>query len=405
MPLTDVAVKNLVSRTDGKPLKVSDGAGLYLWVMPNGSKYWRFKYRFAGKEKLLALGVYPDVSLKDARAAAGKARTMVAEGGDPCAEVRLSKLTARSTAANRFEDLAVEWMQLKAPEWSPKHAVRVLSSFQRHIFPSIGDSPASEIEPLMLLEALRRIELAGNVETARKLREWCSAIFRLGIVSGRCSNDPAHALVDVMRSKITTPRKSLAQDQIGGFLKALIQSDCNRQTKLGMLLALHCFTRVGELASAEWSEVDFDAALWTIPPEHRKLSVQGKLTGDPHLVPLSKQALEFFRGLHEFTGHRVHVFPNMRRPTEAMSPETFRRLLHRLGFRGKADVHGFRAMASSILNEQGFNPDAIERQLSHKDKDKVRSAYNRAAYMEERRKMMQWWSDHLDAHLVSDRPV
>ncbi|MEO2217927.1 integrase arm-type DNA-binding domain-containing protein [Chromobacterium vaccinii] len=396
MPLTDAAIKSAKPREDGKHLKLTDGQGLSLWVMPTGAKYWRLKYRINGKEKLLALGVYPEVSLKAARLKRDDARKQIADGEDPAAMRKMDKVIKLAAAANTFEAIALEWHERESHEWSAAHSERVLAAMKTHIFPYIGDRPINEIRPLELLEVLRKVESAGNIDTTKRLRQRCSAIFRLAILTGRCDSDPAAPLTDALKSQQSTPRKALMREDIPAFLEALEKYDGNVQTKLMMKLMLLTFTRVGEMAIARWEEIDFDKALWTIPPEHRKLPEKSKKTAPPHLVPLSKQALEVLRQLHTISGGREHIFPNRNSPRRPMSPETLRRALHSMGFRGKADVHGFRSTASTILNEEGFNPDAIERQLSHIETNKVRAAYNRAEYMEDRKKMMQWWGKFID---------
>ncbi|KUM01973.1 tyrosine-type recombinase/integrase [Chromobacterium subtsugae] len=395
MPLTDAAIKSAKPREDGKHLKLTDGQGLSLWVMPTGAKYWRLKYRINGKEKLLALGVYPEVSLKVARLKRDDARKQIADGEDPAAMRKMDKVIKLAAAANTFEAIALEWHERESHEWSAAHSERVLAAMKTHIFPYIGDRPIHEIRPLELLEVLRKVESAGNIDTTKRLRQRCSAVFRLAILTGRCDSDPAVPLTDALKSQQSTPRKALMREDIPAFLEALEKYDGSVRTKLMMKLMLLTFTRVGEMAIARWEEIDFDKALWTIPPEHRKLPEKSKKTAPPHLVPLSLQAIEVLKQLHGITGGREHLFPNRNNPRRPMSPETLRRALHSMGFKGKADVHGFRSTASTILNEQGFNPDSIERQLSHIESNKVRAAYNRAEYLEERRKMMCWWAKFL----------
>jgi integrase len=396
MPLTDSTIKNAKPREDGKPDKLADGLGLFLWVMGNGSKYWRMAYRFTGKQKTLACGVYPETSLKEARARRDAARKLLAEDIDPGERKKANKIAAKVAAANTFEAIALEWIDKEGHEWSVAHSERVLSAMRTHLFPFIGHRPVTDILPLELLDVLRKVEQAGNIDTCKRLRQRCSAVFRLAILTGRCTSDPAAALTDALKTAQAEPRKALKREDIPAFLDALNKYDGTRQTKLMMELMLLTFTRVGEMAAAKWSEVDFVGALWTIPPEHRKLPEKSKKTAPPHLVPLSDKALEILRELQTISGGREHVFPNRNDPKRPMSPETLRRALHRMGFKGKADVHGFRSTASTILNESGFNPDAIERQLSHAESNKVRAAYNRAEYMEERRAMLKWWTDYIE---------
>ncbi|MCL6264367.1 tyrosine-type recombinase/integrase [Craterilacuibacter sp. RT1T] len=397
MPLTDNGCKNAMPDPDGKIRKMSDALGLSLWVMPTGRKYWRMKYRHSGKEKLLAIGVYPETSLKAAREKRDEARLLLAEGTDPGAKRKEEKITARIAAVNTFEAIAREWHDKESHEWHPAHAANVIAAMERHIFPTIGMRPVSEIKPLELLEVLRRVESAGNIDTMKRLRQRCSGVFRLAILTGRCDSDPAAPLVGALKTQQSEPRKALKREDIPEFLAALDRYDGTRQTKLMMEMMLLTFTRVGEMAAARWSEINFDAALWTIPPEHRKLTEKAKKTAPPHLVPLAPRALEVLRELSQISGNREHIFPNRNEPSRPMSPETLRRALHRMGYKGKADIHGFRSTASTILNESGFNPDAIERQLAHAEKNEVRAVYNRAEYMDERRAMMTWWAAYVAA--------
>nr|WP_199066263.1 integrase arm-type DNA-binding domain-containing protein [Chromobacterium sp. ASV5] len=395
MPLTDTSCRTAKPRDDGKPLRLADEKGMYLEIAPNGAKYWRLKYRHQGKEKRLAIGVYPEISLKEARQRRDAARRLIADGIDPSKAKQEAKEAAKQAASNTFATIAEEWLEKESHEWSAQHTERVRSAMALHIYPHIGDTPINQVRPLQLLEVLRKVESAGHIDTAKRLRQRCSAIFQLAILTGRAEADPAAPLVSAMKTQQSTPRKALRREDIPTFLAALDTYDGNLQTKLMMRLMLLTFTRVGEMAQARWEEIDFDKALWTIPPDHRKLPEKSKATASPHLVPLSDQALAVLRQLQTISGHREHIFPNRNSPRRPMSPETLRRALHNMGFKGKVDVHGFRSTASTILNEQGFNPDAIERQLSHIEANKVRAAYNRAEYMKDRWKMMQWWADFL----------
>lgn len=398
MPITDAAIRAI--KPEDKPRRVFDGGGLYLEVSPNGAKRWFLKYRITGKEKRLALGVYPAVGLKEARAKRDAAKKQVEEGIDPLAQRKVNKLTAKVSAANTFESVALEWMEGQRSDWTEAHAERVRASMNRHLFPSLGKLPIDSIKPLALLEVLRVVERAGKLETAKRLRERCSGVFKLAIITGRCESDPSAALAAAMKPPVVSPRKAMTRDQLPIFLNALHGEDCTAQTRLLMELVLHCFTRIGETVQARWEHIDFDAALWTIPVENRKLTTAQKRNPNtvPHLVPLSIQSLDMLRRLQSINGGRAHVFPNRNRPDDHMSPESARRLLERMGYRGKADVHGFRSTASTILNETGlFHPDAIERQLSHVEGNAVRRAYDRSEHMEARVAMLQWWSNYLDA--------
>jgi len=270
-----------------------------------------------------------------------------------------------------------------------------MAAMEQHVFPTIGERPIASIKPLELLEVLWRVECTGNLDTAKRLRQRCSAIFRLGILTGCSDSDPAAPLVGILKTPPTELRKALKREEIPGFLRALAHYDGTRQTKL-MELMLLTFTRVGEMAAACWDEIGFATALWIIPAAHRKVLDKFKQTAPPHLVPPSDQALALLRDLQGISGGREHLFPNRNDPTRSMSPETLRRALHNMGYKGKANVYGFRSTASTILNECGFNPDAIERQLSHTESNKAHAAYNRVEYMNERRTMMRWWADYID---------
>ena len=395
MPLTDAQIKAFRPSEDGKPVKLADGQGLFLMVMPNGSKYWRYHYRFAGKQKTLALGVYPEITLKQARTKREDARRLLDQNTDPGLQKQVDKLNASASNATTFELIAREWHASASHEWSQDHADRVLASLETHIFPFLGELPISQIKPMQLLAVLQKVERAGKIDTALRLKQRCASIFDLAVRTERCDTNPVAPLSKTLRTQQSTPRKALHQDDLPDFLKRLASFDGNKQTALMMELALLTFTRVGELSQARWEEIDFDKALWTIPPEHRKLQEKFKNTAPPHLVPLSTRAIAVLRSMEEISGGREHIFPNRNDPRRSMSPETLRRALHSMGYKGKADVHGFRATASTILNEAGFNPDAIERQLSHVETNKVRAAYNRAEYMEERVKMMEWWASVL----------
>ncbi|BBF87092.1 integrase [Aquitalea magnusonii] len=398
MPLTDAQIKAFRPSEDGKPVKLADGQGLFLMVMPNGSKYWRYHYRFAGKQKTLALGVYPDIPLKQARTKREDARRLLDQNTDPGLQKQVDKLNASASNATTFELIAREWHASASHEWSQDHADRVLASLETHIFPFLGELPISQIKPMQLLAVLQKVERAGKIDTALRLKQRCASIFDLAVRTERCDTNPVAPLSKTLRTQQSTPRKALHQDDLPDFLKRLASFDGNKQTALMMELALLTFTRVGELSQARWEEIDFEKALWTIPPEHRKLQEKFKNTAPPHLVPLSSSAIAVLRSMEEISGGREHVFPNRNDPRRPMSPETLRRALHSMGYKGKADVHGFRATASTILNEAGFNPDAIERQLSHVETNKVRAAYNRAEYIEERVKMMEWWAKFLESH-------
>ncbi|WP_297574737.1 integrase arm-type DNA-binding domain-containing protein [uncultured Deefgea sp.] len=404
MPLTKLEVDKAKPKDDGKIAKIADGLGLSLWVMPNGAKYWRFKYRWAEKEKSLALGVYPEVSLKAARTKRDEARRILSSGTDPSLQRQNDKLARKMAEKNSFEAVAREWHRIKSAEWATRHAESVLLSLERYLFPSLGNRPVNAIEPQDVLEALRKVEMSGKRDTAKRLRERCNAIFRLAIASGLAKYNPAADLMDALQPPVSTKHPALRFDELPTFLNALYSGDnFTLQTRLLLQIIMLCFTRVGETVRAEWDHLDFEAELWTIPAENRKLVHKLKASANPHLVPLSKQVLAAFRALEQHRNpNSPYVFPSFSNPHGYMSTATPGKALERIGYGGKNKTnghlvtHGFRATASTILNEAGFNPDAIERQLSHSEQNLVRAAYNRAEYLNERKSMLQAWADYLD---------
>lgn len=396
--LTALAVVKAKPRE--KAYKLSAGRGLYLEVVPAGGKYWRWKYRYSGKEKRLALGVFPEVSLAQARQRCDEARAALWEGTDPVAERRARKLAALLSAENSFESIANEWLETKSTEWVEDHTKKVKAWLEQHVFPWIGRSPIADIEAPEVLVMLRRLVKRGTINTAGRIRETISAVFRYAIATGRAKRDPAADLRDALPradkrnfASITDPK------EVGALLRAIEGFQGTAVTLAALRLAPLVFQRPGELRAMEWAEVDFDAAEWRIPAIRRKLRKAAKVNPrtPPHIVPLSKQALMVLRDLHSLTGRGRLVFPGVRVRTRPMSENTVNAALRRLGYTTEQMTgHGFRHMASTCLNELGWNPDAIERQLSHQDPDAVRGTYNHAQYLVERRKMMQGWADYLD---------
>jgi integrase len=386
MPLTDTAVRN--AKPADKARKLFDERGLYLEVSPKGGKWWRFKYRIGGKEKRLSLGVYPDIGLKDARERRDEARRQVANGIDPSAIRKAEK----ASKADTFEILAREWHTKRfAPEVTEQYALQVLRRFEGDLFPSLGNRPITEIEPPELLSVLRRVEARGAIETAQRLLQYCGQIFRYALAHGLAKRDPSGDLRGALSSKgkvrhyssITDPRK------VGELLRALDGYEGTATTLCALRLAPLTFVRPGELRSAEWAEFDLDGAEWHIPGEKMKAGLK-------HIVPLARQTLEILRELQALTGGGRFLFPSVRTPARCMSNNTVNAALRRMGYaKNEMTGHGFRAMASTLLNEQGWHRDAIERQLAHAPRDKVRASYNYAEHLPERREMMQAWADYL----------
>jgi integrase len=380
MALTDIASRK--AKPSGKPYKLSDEKGLYLLVNQTG-KYWRLDYRFAGKRKTLAVGVYDEVSLREARERRDNARRLLAKGIDPSVERKLAKHGSADRDANCFEAIAREWFAKYLSGWVASHANRILGRLERDVFPWIGSAPIAQITAKDLLTVLRRIEKRGAIETAHRANQNCSQVFRYAIATGRAENDPTLALRGALtpakpehHASITDPKK------IGALLRALDGYEGSFVTRCALKLAPLVFVRPGELRKAQWSEFNIDGKEWRIPAERMKMR-------SPHLVPLSNQAVAVLQELHPLTGKGAFVFPGSRSANRPMSENTINAALRRLGY-GSEDMtgHGFRSMASTLLNEQGWNRDAIERQLAHSERNDVRAAYNYAEHLPERRKMM-----------------
>jgi len=391
MPLTDAKLRS--AKADEKPYKISDSGGLYLLVKPNGSRLWRWKYRIAGKENHYAIGEYPTIGLADARAERDEARKLVKEGVHPSHNRQTQRLAQATEGANTFQAVAEEWIGKKKPGWTAYYLRQIERFMASDVFPYIGPLPIRSVTAAHLLEIVRRVEGRGAATVALLVRQWCSAIFRYAVATLRADGDPAAAL----RGAITRPkvehRKPLSRAQIGDFLKALDGFSGFRTTTIALRLALVTFVRTGELRAAEWPEFDFERAEWRIPAERMKMR-------ESHIVPLSKQAIGLLQELNKLTGNQRWLFPNYRRPETCMTATTLNRALERMGFNGKDSIgfsaHGFRATASTILNEAGYRADVIERQLAHKERNTVRASYNQAEYLPERRDMMQQWADLVD---------
>ena len=389
MALTDVQLKN--TRPQSAPFKISDGDGMYLLVQPNGGKYWRFNYRFSGKQKTLALGTYPDVSLVNARKKRAHARELLAGDPpiDPMQQRKTNERNAAIFASNTFEHIALEWWEAKHGGWSASHANAVKSRIERELFPSLGARPIAMIEAPELLDAIRAVERRGALELASKTLIIAGQIVRYAIATGRAKGDISRDLREALKTREVNHYAKLSEAELPEFLRKLENYDGQPLTKLALKLLIMSFVRTGELRGARWSELNFEKREWRIPAERMKMGVE-------HIVPLSAQAIDVLDEVGKFSGHREYVFPNEHRPLNFMSENTILFALYRMGYRGRATGHGFRATASIILNEQEWNADVIERQLAHGEKDKIRAAYNTAQYLPQRRKMMQHWADYLD---------
>ena len=357
MPLTDTKIRTI--KPAEKPRKLFDGGGLFLLVTPTGGKLWRLKYRFGGVEKLLAIGAYPQISLAEARQKRDQASALMLNGIDPN-DVKKAQKAAGTQEAETFEVIAREWHTKLSSSWAPSHANKIIRRLELYVFPWLGDRPIKSITAPDLLMVLRRIEAKGTLETAHRTKQNCGQVFRYAVATGRAERDPSG-------------------DLCGGIV-----------TRCALQLAPLVFVRPGELRHAEWSEFNLDAAEWRIPEEKMKSSVL-------HIVPLSRQALDVLREIYPLTGHGRYVFPSPRTDSRPMSSNAILSALRRMGFaKDEMSGHGFRSMASTLLNEQGWNRDAIERQLAHAERNSVRAAYNYAEFMPERKRMMQAWADYLE---------
>ncbi|HAG4414381.1 TPA: tyrosine-type recombinase/integrase [Salmonella enterica] len=387
MPLTDIKVKT--AKPMDKAYKLTDGGGMYLLVKPNGSKYWRLKYRFVGKEKMLSIGVYPDVSLADARQKRDEARKILAAGGDPGEVKKAEKLAQKLSTENTFEAIAREWHKQKADRWSPRYRDEIIDTFEKDIFPYLGRRPIAEIKPMELLETLRRLEKRGALEKMRKVRQRCGEVFRYAIVTGRAEYNPAPDLATALATPKKTHFPFLTAEELPYFIKDLAGYTGSVITKTATQIIMHTGVRTQELRFARWQDIDFEKRLWEIPPEVMKMK-------RPHIVPLSEQVLELFQSLKPITGMYPLVFIGRNDRTKPISKESVNQVIELLGYKGRLTGHGFRHTMSTILHEQGFNSAWIETQLAHVDKNAIRGTYNHAHYLEGRREMMQWYGDYID---------
>jgi integrase len=387
MPLTDTTIRK--AKPKAKPYKLSDSGGLFLLVQSSGSKWWRYKYRFGGKEKLLALGSYPETSLMEARERHLQARKLLAAGNDPSEAKRAAKRLVSIKAENNFESIAREWHEQNSNQWSKIYADDVTKRLENHIFPKLGHRPLADITTTEILDVLRVIEKSGALDMAQRMMQTCGQVFRYAITTGRVDRNPVTDLRGALKTPVRKHHSYLKADELPEYLQKLESYDGSVETKLALKFLLLTFVRTVELRGAEWPEIDFKKADWRIPAERMKMK-------DLHIVPLSKQAIAVLEELKRHTGNRKHLFPNQHNPVSFMSENTILFALYRMGYHSKATGHGFRATASTILNEHGFHSDVIERQLAHIERNKVRAAYNHAEYLPERRKMMQWWANYID---------
>lgn len=403
MALTDIKVRTV--KPADKPFKLTDGEGMHLLVNPNGSKYWRLQYRFSGKQKMLALGVYPMVSLAEARKRRDAAKKLVSDGIDPSQKKKEDKI--EESGALTFEAVARDWHASCSKKWSESHSERVLKSLVDNLFSALGKRKISELKTRDLLAPIKVVEASGRYEVASRLQQRTTAILRFAVQNGLLEYNPAQDMAGAIAVAKRVHRPALDFERFSELLDRIECFKGRKLTKLAVKLTLLVFIRSSELRFARWEEIDFKNALWTIPAEREpmkgvKHSHRGSKMRSPHLVPLSRQALEVLKDIKQISGDYELVFIGDHQPHRPMSENTVNKALRSMGYDTKTEVcgHGFRSMACSALIESGlWSKDAVERQMSHQERNNVRAAYiHLAEHLDERRLMLQWWADYLDAN-------
>jgi integrase len=397
--LTDTRIRTLKPRDS--LYRVADSGGLCLEVRPTGAKLWRYRYRHLGIPKMIGLGSYPDVPLagrvdpetgewiNGARDLRDKARKELGSGADPSAQRKERKRRSLMSAANTFQAVALEWFEKESGRWTEHHLADVRRSLTKEAFPSIGAIPIADLDAVAVLACVKAIEKRGALEVAHRTAQRISAVCRFAVLTGRAKHNPAADLRGAIKARKVEHMAAMPRDELPDFLAKLDHYNGRPETRIGLRLLALTFVRTGELRKALWDEVNFDKAEWRIPAERMKMR-------EEHIVPLAPQAIAALRDLQRITGKTPLLFPGRSNAFKPVSENTFLYALYRMGYHGRATGHGFRALASTTLNEQGWNPDVIERQLAHGERNKVRAAYNRAQYIDERRKMMTSWADFLD---------
>jgi len=386
MPLTDAQLRNLT-----EPGKHADGFGLYLELTKAGGRYWRMKYRYGGKEKRLAFGVYPGVSLKDARDLAAKARQVLKDGSDPGELRRADKAKTAFETVNTLEAVARDWMKHQAARWDTETAGRICATLENDIFKTLGSRPLAAIKPGEIMEAVKKIEARGAADQAGRVLQRVKAVYRWAVIHERIDANPMLDLVpsEVLKPRTVQHRAAMTDKELPEFLPKLSAYEGDPTTVHGLRFMILTATRPGETRGALWAEFDLDAALWVIPAERMKMRTE-------HRVPLSAQAVEILRFMQTLSGDCALVFPSPVYRSKPLSENTFNSALARMGYKYTATAHGFRALFSTVANENNWNPDVIERQLAHKEANEIRAAYHRSTYLKDRERLMQWWADYLD---------
>lgn len=395
MPLTDLEVKN--AKPKESPCKLNDGKGLYLHISPSGKKTWRYRYKIMGTESVLVIGVYPPMTLLDARVEGEAMRQKVKAGINPSKERQIVKESLEREKGkkilaiiNSFENIAYEWHDREKGRWSKGHAMAVIETLRADVFPAIGQIAIDQITPPMIMDIIRTIESRDALVVAQKVLQRMTAVFRYAVQTGRATYNPATEMKGVVKKRPVQHHPMISPEELPKFLQTLISADIHITTKLALEFAILTAARTGEVRGAIWDEIDLDSCTWKITAERMKMKMA-------HTVPLSIQAVAILNRMKILFGDNGYIFPGIRSAiNKQLSENTLLYAMYRMGYHGKATVHGFRAVFSTIANEAGFNPDAIERQLAHRERDQVRAAYHRSEYLPERKAMMQAWADHLD---------
>jgi integrase len=391
--LSAIEVRN--AKPKSKPYKLSDGHGMYLHVSTSGLKSWRYRFKVGGKESTFTIGEYPKVTLEQARLARMDAREKVRDGESPTLirkQEKKIKNDKRRTIdlekINTFKNISLEWVGIQRNSWSYNHAEAVINTLQRDAFPEIGEQPIDTISPPLILNIIRKIENRGSLEIARKVLQRMNAVFRYAVQTGRATYNPASDMKGVLKPKKTNHRPALTSDELPEFIKTLSNGDIHTTTRLAIQFVILTAARSGEVRGATWDEIYLNDRLWKIPAERMKMNT-------PHTVPLSTQAIAILKRVGKLYGEEGRIFPGIRQDSKQLSENTMLYALYRLGYHSKATMHGFRATFSTIANESGFDGDVIEKALAHEERNKVRAAYHRSEYIEQRRELMQWWGDLL----------
>ncbi|EMM6764538.1 tyrosine-type recombinase/integrase [Pluralibacter gergoviae] len=388
MKLTATEIK--AAKPKDKTYKLSDGGGMYLEIFPNGTKSWRLKYRIGGKEKRVVFGVYPTVTLAEARARRDEAKRVLAAGGDPGQEKQAEKQAKVMAVSNSFERLALEWHEHKAPNWSAGYASDILEYLRKDIFPYIGARAITDIKPVEMLAVLRKMEQRGVLDKLKKTRQACRQIFTYAVITGRAENNPVVDLASALKAPKQKHFPHLSVEQIPDFLRALNDYSGSLVTRNATRMLMLTGLRTIELRSSEWADIDYEKAIWNIPAERMKMR-------RPHIVPITSQVKELLEEVRQLTGRGKYVFPGRNDAGKPMSEASINQVIKRIGYDGKATGHGFRHTMSTILHEQGYNTAWIETQLAHVDKNSIRGTYNHAQYLDGRREMLQWYADYMMA--------